>query len=77
MMQPLQYLFCTGLAFVALQTALPTDPMLHLVSSLGLGGVMFYFYRRDVVNTRDNYETIIKDVTAALTKLTTIIERKN
>ncbi len=77
MMIPIQYLLCSSIAFVMLQTTLPADPLLHLFSSLGLGGVMFYFYRRDVVNARDNYEKIIKENTEAITKLTTLIERKS
>ena len=70
------YLVSSGIAFVALQTTLPTDPFLHLLSSFGLGGVMFYFYQRDVVGTRNQYEKIIKENTEAITKLTTMLEQR-
>jgi len=77
MTMTIQYVICSGLAFAVLQNSLPADSLLHLASSFGLGGVMFYFYRRDVVGVRDNYEKIIKDNTEAITKLTTLIERKS
>ena len=70
------YLTSTILAFVILQTTLPSEPLLHLGSSLGLGGVMFYFYRHDVVNKRDSYETIIKDNTKAITTLVTLLDAR-
>ena len=66
--------FTTTVAFLLLQGVVP-DPLLHLASSFGLGGVMFFFYRRDVVGARDNYEKIIKENTAAITHLITSIDR--
>ena len=61
-----------GFAFLLLQGTVP-DPLAHLISSAGLGGVMFYFYRRDILGKKNEYETIIKDNTEALTRLAVMI----
>lgn len=68
-------------AFALLQIS-PEENLWKYLASLGLAGVIFYFYRQDRQLSEKRYETIaqahtqiVMDNTVAITKLTGILEQ--